>query len=70
MPAYNASLYIKEAIESILSQTYDDFEFIIINDGSTDTTLDIINSISDKRIILVNNQNFIQFSYYFFLLYI
>ena len=44
MPAYNASLYIKEAIESVLSQTYTDFEFIIINDGSTDTTLDIIKS--------------------------
>ncbi len=56
MPAYNASLYIKEAIESVLSQTYTDFEFIIINDGSTDTTLDIIKSFSDKRIILVNNE--------------
>ena len=56
MPAYNASLYIKEAIESVLSQTYDDFEFIIINDGSTDSTLDLIKSFSDKRIILVNNE--------------
>jgi glycosyltransferase involved in cell wall biosynthesis len=35
MPVYNAALYLREAIESILSQTFTDFEFLIINDGST-----------------------------------
>ena len=38
MPAFNAEKYISEAIDSILNQTFTDFEFIIINDGSTDKT--------------------------------
>ena len=50
MPAYNASAYIAEAIESILQQDYTDFEFIIINDGSTDNTGEIILSFKDPRI--------------------
>ena len=44
MPAYNADKYIIEAIESIMKQTYKNFEFIIIDDGSTDQTFEIINS--------------------------
>jgi glycosyltransferase involved in cell wall biosynthesis len=55
MSAYNSELYIKQAIESILSQTYQDFEFIIINDGSSDETDSIITSYSDPRIIYINN---------------
>ena len=51
MPAYNAEKYIGEAIESILSQTYTDYEFIIINDGSTDKTEKIIRSYDDSRIV-------------------
>ena len=39
MPAYNSERFIGEAIESILSQTYAEFEFIVVNDGSTDDTL-------------------------------
>lgn len=56
MPAYNAEKYIGEAIESILNQTYKDFEFIIINDGSTDKTKDIILSYSDDRIVYFENK--------------
>ncbi len=56
MPAYNAEKYLREAIESILSQTYDDFEFIIINDGSTDKTKEIILSYSDPRIVYIENE--------------
>ena len=41
----NSEKYIKEAIDSILSQTYEDFEYIIINDGSTDKTEEIIQSV-------------------------
>ena len=56
MPAYNAEKYIGEAIDSILNQTYGDFEFIIINDGSTDKTKQIIQSYSDSRIIYLENE--------------
>ena len=57
MPAYNAEKYISEAIESILNQTYVDFEFIIINDGSTDKTKEIIHSYNDPRIVYLENEN-------------
>src|SRR5688572_15109961 len=56
MPAYNAARYIQEAIKSILEQTFADFELIIINDGSSDATLDCIKSFSDPRIKLINNE--------------
>jgi len=59
MPVYNAEKYIKAAVESILKQTFADFEFIIINDGSTDGTLAILEQYAqqDKRIRLVNREN-------------
>ncbi|MBX4199201.1 glycosyltransferase [Candidatus Parcubacteria bacterium] len=55
MPVYNGERYVAEAIESILSQTYSDFEFIIINDGSTDSTEKIIKSFNDSRIVYIDN---------------
>lgn len=57
MPAYNSEKYIGEAIESILNQTYADFEFIIINDGSTDNTAKIIKEYAqrDNRIRFINH---------------
>lgn len=57
MPAYNAERYIAEAITSVLQQTFTNFEFIIVNDGSTDDTLHIINSFTDQRIRLINQPN-------------
>jgi len=56
MPVYNAESYLKEAIESILNQTYTDFEFLIINDGSTDSSKDIILSYQDSRIRYIENE--------------
>lgn len=56
MPAYNAERYLREAIDSTLAQTYTDFELIIINDGSTDATKDIILSYSDSRIVYLENE--------------
>lgn len=50
MPTYNRQDTIKKAIDSVLSQTYSDFEFIIVDDGSVDKTDSIINEYSDKRI--------------------
>lgn len=56
MPVFNAGAYLSEAITSVLDQTYRDFELIIINDGSTDTTLNILSAFStDKRIRVINN---------------
>lgn len=57
MPAYNAANYIGEAIQSILAQTFTEFELLIVNDGSTDDTEKIIRSFSDPRIVLVNQDN-------------
>lgn len=58
MPTYNCELYVAEAIDSILGQTFDDFEFIIIDDCSTDKTLQIIESYNDDRIkIVVKKEN-------------
>ncbi len=56
MPVYNGEKYIYEAISSILNQTFTNFEFLIINDGSTDTSIEIIKSFKDPRICLVSNK--------------
>ncbi|WP_165026668.1 glycosyltransferase [Dysgonomonas sp. ZJ279] len=53
MPTYNCAGFVFETITSILTQTYPDFEFIIIDDGSTDNTLDIIRTFDDSRIQLL-----------------
>ena len=53
MTVWNGAKYIAESIESILQQTFEDFEFIIIDDGSTDNTCEIIESFHDPRIILI-----------------
>jgi len=55
MPVYNGQHFIKESIESILNQSYTNFEFLIINDGSTDDSEKIINSYTDHRIVFINN---------------
>jgi len=60
MPVYNAEKYLNEAIESILTQTYDDFEFIILNDGSTDRSEEIILSYNDARIVYIKNETNLQ----------
>jgi len=60
MCAYNAAPFIREAIDSILRQTYKNFEFIIVDDGSEDNTLSIIRSYDDPRIhVLRNRHNYI-----------
>jgi len=57
MPVYNGAKYIDEAIESILSQTFSDFEFIIIDDGSTDDTIQHIKRFNDHRMLLLKNEH-------------
>lgn len=57
MPAYNAASYIADAIASVLQQTFANFELLIVNDGSTDNTAEIIRSFDDSRIVLINRPN-------------
>ena len=58
MPAYNGEKYIRESIESVLNQTYENLELVIVEDKSTDNTLSIIQSYQDSRIRLyLNSQN-------------
>ena len=58
MPLYNAAKYLKEALESVLKQTYRDFELVCINDCSTDDTLNILLEYKekDKRIKILSNE--------------
>ena len=57
IPAYNHEKFIGPAIDSVLSQTYQDFELIIVDDGSTDKTADVIKGYSDKRIHYYYQEN-------------
>lgn len=52
MPVRNGEKYIKDAINSVLNQTFEDFELLIVDDGSTDQTVDIVQSYTDERIRL------------------
>ena len=57
MTVYNGEKYLREAIDSILAQTFSDFELIFINDGSTDKTSKILNSYKDPRIKIIDQSN-------------
>ncbi|MEM7453324.1 MAG: glycosyltransferase [Planctomycetota bacterium] len=57
MTTYNGMPYLREAVESILSQTYRNFEFIIVNDGSSDDSTDFLDSIDDPRVRVFHNEN-------------
>ncbi|MFX1538220.1 MAG: glycosyltransferase family 2 protein, partial [Promethearchaeota archaeon] len=56
MSVYNGEKYLSEAIESMLQQTFTDFEFLIINDASKDNSVQIIKKYNDPRIRLIHNQ--------------
>lgn len=56
MPVFNAESYLRDSIESVLCQTFSDFEFIIINDACTDNSSTILNSYKDSRIKVFNNE--------------
>lgn len=55
MPMYNASKYLRECIDSVLAQTFKDFEFLIVDDGSDDDSVEIVKSYHDDRIRLIEN---------------
>ena len=57
LPVYNGESFIKQAIDSILNQSFQDFELVIVDDGSRDDSLDLIRSYVDKRIVLISQEN-------------
>ena len=57
IPTYNRATFLPKAIESVLSQTYTDWELIIVDDGSTDNTKDVVSQYGDSRIRYVYQQN-------------
>jgi glycosyltransferase involved in cell wall biosynthesis len=57
MPVYNAGRYLRPAIQSILQQTFRDFELLIVNDASTDGCQDVLRSFPDNRIRVLENKN-------------
>lgn len=56
LPVYNGELYLEESLNSVLNQTYKNYEIIIINDGSTDNTSNILRRISSEKILIINNK--------------
>ncbi|MBW4532801.1 MAG: glycosyltransferase family 2 protein [Pleurocapsa minor HA4230-MV1] len=57
IPAYNAMKYLPESLDSILAQTYPDFEVIIVNDGSTDNLCEWASQLTDPRVKLISQEN-------------
>jgi glycosyltransferase involved in cell wall biosynthesis len=57
IPTYNSASLLKEAVQSVLGQTYQDFEVIIINNFSTDETVEVVNSLNDERVSFINFKN-------------
>jgi glycosyltransferase involved in cell wall biosynthesis len=62
LPVYNGEEYLRETMQSILGQTCGDFEFLIVDDGSTDSSVEIIRSFSDPRIRLLHNKTRLKLS--------
>ena len=57
MPVYNAAAYVGAAIQSILAQEHDAFELLIVDDASTDGSLDVVRSFRDPRIHVLHNES-------------
>lgn len=57
MSVYNAERIIRAAVDSILHQTFSDFEFIVVNDGSIDATKEILSNYSDARLVVIDQEN-------------
>ena len=57
MPLYNAAPYVKKAVNSILTQTYSNFRLLVINDGSTDTSRQEVDSVQDDRVVIWDQDN-------------
>lgn len=63
MPLYNAENYLMEAIDSVLNQTYQDFQLLIIDDASTDKSMEVVSAFNDPRIVIYRNEKNMGISY-------
>src|SRR5690554_578625 len=57
VPCYNGSQFVQETLLSVINQSYSNFEILIINDGSTDNSIEVIQSVKDERITIYNKEN-------------
>ena len=57
IPVYNKRRFIKETIDSVVNQSYQNLEIIVVNDGSTDDSLDIVNTFKDSRMYIFSQPN-------------
>src|SRR5690554_7052561 len=57
IPLYNKELSINNTIQSVLNQTFQDYEIVVVNDGSTDKSLEVVKQINDFRIRIINKLN-------------
>lgn len=57
IPLYNKEDYIKETLESVFNQNFKDFEIIVVNDGSTDASIDIVNTYTDEKLRIIDQEN-------------
>ena len=57
IPMYNAAPYLRACIDSVLSQSFENFELIIVDDGSTDDSVRIVESYNDSRVRLIKNEH-------------
>jgi len=55
MAVYNGERYLRQAVDSVLAQTFCDFEFLIVDDGSTDSTPEILAGYGDRRVVVISN---------------
>ena len=57
MPTYNQAEYLKLSLQSVLDRTFRDFDVVVVNNHSTDNTLDVIDQIKDERVKVIDYQN-------------
>lgn len=57
IPLYNKQSHVKETIQTVLAQTFQDFEIVVVNDGSKDDSVKIVEAIQDDRIRLIHQEN-------------
>ena len=58
LPTYNRAAFLAAAVDSVLTQTFQNFELIVVDDGSTDATPDVVQAYSDQRLVYLRQNNY------------